>query len=101
MKSEVIRPRDFCDCPACLRPQILRPRRRFPLRRALVGAAIGVACWTVSRVLEGLERADRQAEMRGPCCTGTEYYEPAPVVPECRYGEWLVDARGFSWRCGP
>lgn len=54
-----------------MKPEVTR-RRRIPCRRIVAGIAIAYSGWWIGRVLEGLERADRAAEVqRGPRCTTT------------------------------
>lgn len=63
-----------------MKPEVIRARRRIPWRRVIAGIAIAWSGWCASRVLEGLERADRAAKVqRGPTCTSTVYYDEAPL----------------------
>lgn len=96
-----------------MNPQVIRPRHRIPWRRVIVALVIAWAGWTASRVLEGLERADRRTEvqrtlddiehdtvriersLRGLMCTSTVYYAPCPT------GVWCYGEAGLSGWCRP
>lgn len=58
-----------------MKPEVMRPRRRIPWRRAIAGVAIAWSSWCASRVLEDHAGAGQ----RGPVCTTTVYYDEAPL----------------------
>lgn len=46
-----------------MKPEVIRPRSWSP-SRLLIAVIIAYTGWSLTRVLEGLERADRAAEVR-------------------------------------
>lgn len=75
-------------------PEVIRRRRLIPWRRVLVALVIAWSGWYASRVLEGLTRADRAAEVRRvPACTSPKWYGD----PYCPSDLWCSD--GTRWWC--
>lgn len=80
-----------------MKPEVIRPRSWSP-SRLLIAVLIAYTGWSLSRVLEGLERADRAAQVkRGPACTSTVYYPPNCPRGACQIGEGAT----AHWWCAP
>lgn len=75
-----------------MKPEVIRPRCWSP-SRLLIAVIIAYTGWSLTRVLEGLERERAAEVVRGPACTSTVYYEPCPT------GVWCYGEGGLSgWR---